>query len=76
MLCFGKRPKHFVVYYSSSQQHCPGVVSVSSPETTGAGNIWQIECVVELGADCNYTVHVASRNEAGETNSTGTLSIS
>ena len=75
MLCKGDSPESIVVHYKSSQQRCPAVVAVVSPEVTPTG-VWRIESEVVLGEDCDYTIHLASRNGAGQTNSTGTLSIS
>ncbi|CAI8051925.1 hypothetical protein GBAR_LOCUS28408 [Geodia barretti] len=61
VLCF---QKHFKLYYNSStQEQCPSVVSVVSPELT-PGDIWLIQSEVVLKRDCNYTVHVASPSEA------------
>ena len=74
MLCFGELPEYFAIHYESNQRHCPDVVSIAN--TTASGDIWQIWSVVQLGSNCNYTVRVVSRNEAGEMNFTGTLSIS
>ena len=63
-------------YFESNKQHCPEAVFIASPKKIESGNMWQIESLVHLGADCNYTVHVVLRNEAGETNFTETLTIS
>ena len=61
VLCF---QEHFKLYYSSStQEQCPSVVSVVSPELT-PGDIWLIQSEVVLERDCNYTVNVASPSEA------------
>lgn len=76
MLCLGQRPHHFDVYYSSHQQHCPGEIVDHSAKSSQSGNVWQIESVVQLQANCNYTVHIVSLNEAGATNSSGILSFS
>ena len=76
VLCLGELPEYFTVYYESNLQHCPDVDSIASLDTTASGDIWQIWSVVQLGSNCNYTVHIVSHNEAGEMNSTGTLSIS
>ena len=75
-LCFGEFPEHCAVYFESNKQHCPEAVFIASPKKIELGNMWRIESLVYLGADCNYTVHVVLRNEAGETNSTDTLTIS
>ena len=66
----------FVVHYSSTQTHCPSVVSVEVPELTLDREALLIKSEVALGRDCGYTLHLTSRNGAGDTNSTGTLSFS
>ena len=66
----------FVVHYTSTQEGCPSVVSVVSPELTPDNEVWVIESEVALGRDCDYIIHLTSRNGAGETNFTGTLSFS
>ena len=79
VFCQGEFPQYFVVHYGSTQEQCPDVVSVVSPElltTEGEVSVWQIESVVELGENCEYTLHLTSRNAAGETNTSGSLSIS
>ena len=76
VLCFRD---YVTLYYGSTQKGCPDVVSVVSPElltTEGEVSVWQIESVVELGENCEYTLYLTSRNAAGETNSSGSLSIS
>ncbi|CAI8028058.1 hypothetical protein GBAR_LOCUS15991 [Geodia barretti] len=61
VLCF---QEHLKLYYNSStQEQCPSVVSVVSPELT-PGDIWLIQSEVVLERDCNYTVNVASPSEA------------
>ena len=75
VLCFGELPEYFDLHYESNQQYCFDI-SDSYPETTKLGNIWLIESVVQLGTNCNYTVHVISGNGAGERSSTGVLTIS
>ena len=76
-LCFWGYPESFTIYYASSQQHCSNTSSFVTSEAPESGNVWQIRSVVQLVDNCNYTVHnIVSRNEAGETNSTGSLSIS
>ena len=77
VLCYGQFPEYFLVYYEGNQQQCPEAVAVVSTENPLSLDYnWEIKSVVELGNNCNYSVHVASSNEAGETNSTGTFSIS
>jgi hypothetical protein len=76
VFCHGELPETFVVHYSSTQTHCPSVVSVEVPELTLDKEALLIKSEVALGRDCDYTVHLTSRNGAGDTNSTGTLSIS
>ena len=75
-LCFGDFSEHFTVYYESNKQYCPEAVFTASPKKPESGNMWQIESLVPLGTDCNYTVHVVLRTKAGETNFTGILTIS
>ena len=76
-LCFWEYPEYFEVFYESSQQHCSNTSSLVMSEAAESGNIWQLVSVVQLGDNCNYTIHdIALHNEAGETNSTGSLSIS
>ena len=76
MLCRGEFPKAIVVHYSSTQKHCVSVVLVESPEVSVDSGVWVIESEVALGKDCDYTAHLTARNGAGDTNYTGTLSIS
>ncbi|CAI8007693.1 hypothetical protein GBAR_LOCUS5341 [Geodia barretti] len=76
VFCHGELPETFVVHYSSTQTHCPPVVSVEASELTPDKEALLIKSEVALGRDCDYTVHLTSRNGAGDTNSTGTLSIS
>ena len=65
------------MYFESNQQHCSNTSSVVTSKAPESGNIWHIESVVQLGDNCNYTINnIVSHNEAGETNSTGSLSIS
>ncbi|CAI8021838.1 hypothetical protein GBAR_LOCUS12880 [Geodia barretti] len=77
VLCF---LGHFTLwYYNSDQEKCPGVVSVVFPELISGEEgmvVWQIESQVVLGKDCDYTVSIASHSGAGETNSSGSFSIS
>ncbi|CAI8051912.1 hypothetical protein GBAR_LOCUS28406 [Geodia barretti] len=65
-----------IVHYSSTQTHCPPVLSVEASELTPDKETLLIKSEVALGRDCDYTVHLTSRNGAGDTNSTGTLSMS
>lgn len=76
VLCLGQRPNHFDIYYSSDQLHCPGEVVDHSPKSSQSGNLWQIESLVQLQTDCNYTVRIVALNGAGATNSSGILSFS
>ena len=67
----------FIVLYTSTQKRCPTVVSeVNSPVLTPDHEVWVIESEVALERDCDYIIHLTSRNGAGETNFTGTLSFS
>ena len=66
----------FVLQYNSTEEGCPLVVSVETPELGEEGEVWVIESEVALGRDCDYTLHLTARNGAGDTNYTGTLSIS
>ena len=76
-LCYWEYPAYFDVYYESTQQHCSNTSSVVTSESPESGNIWQIVSVVQLGDNCNYTVYnIVSRNEAGKTDSIGSLSLS
>ena len=76
MLCFGELPKYFEIYYESTHQGCPETESVASSDAPSTDNVYVLQSDVQLGDNCNYTVRVVSHNEAGGTNSTGTLSIS
>ena len=76
MLCYGELPETFLIHYTSTQKRCPSVVSVVSPELTPDNEVWVIESEVALERDCDYIIHLTSRNGAGETNFTGTLSFS
>ena len=67
----------FIVYYTSTQEGCPSVVvSEVSPKLTPDLEVWVIESEVALKNNCDYIIHLTSRNGAGETNFTGTLSFS
>ena len=76
VLCHGEFPESIIVHYSSIQKHCMSVVSEETPELGEEGEVWVIESEVALGRDCDYTLHLTARNGAGDTNYTGTLSIS
>ena len=72
VFCF---PLHLNLYYKSSDEHCPTVVSAIFPKLT-QDNVWFIESEVALGKDCDYTVHFTLPNGTGDTNFSGTFAIS
>ena len=79
VLCF---LESVVLHYGSSQDECPAVVSVVSPQLLipggngVSGSVWSLEAEVELGDNCDYTIHASLSGPGETTSNSSSLSMS
>ena len=70
VVCFGKHPEYYTVYFESEQENCSTFIS-KDLKATQQGLFPSLDVNANLAAGCVYTIIIEAKNEAGQANSTG-----